>query len=114
MTVGLIGLRFEVVRAGELNVLRTARRNLDAPRLLMGRPTPYVGRERELRLLDEVLDECIDDRVSRCVLVTGQPGIGKSRLAGEWLARGGRMVADSSATQRDGPEAPLFRKTRMS
>ncbi len=90
VTVGLIGLRFEVVRNGALNELRTARRNLDAPRLLMGRPTPYVGRERELRLLDEVLDECINDQVSRTVLVTGQPGIGKSRLAGEWLARGGR------------------------
>jgi tetratricopeptide (TPR) repeat protein len=90
VTVGLIGLRFEVVRSGELNELRTARRNLDAARLLMGRPTPYVGRDRELRLLDEVLDECINDGVSRTVLVTGQPGIGKSRLAGEWLARGGR------------------------
>ncbi len=90
VTVGLIGLRFEVVRTGQLNELRTARRNLDAPRLLMGRPTPYVGRDRELRLLDEVLDECINEGVSRTVLVTGQPGIGKSRLAGEWLARGGR------------------------
>ncbi len=74
----------------QLNELRTARRNLDAPRLLMGRPTPYVGRDRELRLLDEVLDECINEGVSRTVLVTGHPGIGKSRLAGEWLARGGR------------------------
>jgi tetratricopeptide (TPR) repeat protein len=90
VTVGLIGLRFEVVRTGALNELRTARRNLDTARLLMGRPTPYLGRDRELRLLDEVLDECINDQVSRTVLVTGHPGIGKSRLAAEWLARGGR------------------------
>ena len=90
VTSALIGLRFEVQRSGSRHLLLAARRDLDPPRLLMGRPTPHVGRDRELRMLDSVLDECVDERVSRTVIVTGPPGIGKSRLAGEWLGRGGR------------------------
>jgi serine/threonine protein kinase/tetratricopeptide (TPR) repeat protein len=90
VTRGLIGLRFEVQRSGSNHLLLAARRDLDPPRLLMGRPTPHVGRERELRMLDSVLDECAEDRVARTVIVTGPPGMGKSRLAGEWLGRGGR------------------------
>ncbi|MEY4545596.1 MAG: hypothetical protein RL685_1791 [Pseudomonadota bacterium] len=81
VTLGLIGLRFEVERAGPLIRLLAARTEFDAPRRLMGRFTPHLGRERELRTLDGVLDECASESVSRMVLVTGSPGIGKSRLA---------------------------------
>ncbi|HYO95060.1 MAG TPA: AAA family ATPase, partial [Polyangiaceae bacterium] len=45
---------------------------------------------RELRMLDQALDECVVDAVSRAVVVTGPPGIGKSRLTSEWITRGGR------------------------
>jgi predicted ATPase len=41
-------------------------------------------------MLDGLLDECVTERVTRTVIVTGPPGMGKSRLAGEWLGRGGR------------------------
>ena len=71
-------------------MLLSARRDFDAPRQLMGRPSPCVGRDRELRTLDEALNECMVESVSRVVVITGSPGIGKSRLASEWLARGGR------------------------
>ena len=90
ITLGLVGLRFEVQRVGDASILLAARSDFDAPRMLMGRPTPYVGRDREMRTLDEALNECVVDTVSRAVVVTGPPGIGKSRLAGEWVARGGR------------------------
>lgn len=90
VTLGLVGLRFEVQKADGVSMLLSARRDFDAPRQLMGRPSPCVGRDRELRTLDEALNECMVEGVSRVVVVTGPPGIGKSRLASEWLARGGR------------------------
>jgi len=90
VTLGLVGLRFEVQKVEGISMLLSARRDFDAPRQLMGRPSPCVGRDRELRTLDEALNECMVDSVSRVVVVTGPPGIGKSRLASEWLARGGR------------------------
>ena len=85
LTVGLIGLRFELRPVGSRTALVRERRGFQHPRPLMGKPTPCVGRDKELKLLQGVLDECINDSVSRAVLVTGPPGIGKSRLASEWL-----------------------------
>src|SRR6185436_16196233 len=54
-------------------------------RRLLGRPSPCVGRERELRALGDILSECIDEGVARPVLVTAPPGAGKSRLRHEFL-----------------------------
>jgi tetratricopeptide (TPR) repeat protein len=85
LTIGLIGLRFELSSVGSRTVLVGERRGFQHPRPLMGKPTPCVGRDKELKLLQGVLDECVNDSVSRAVLVTGPPGIGKSRLASEWL-----------------------------
>jgi tetratricopeptide (TPR) repeat protein len=78
------------------------------PRPLLGRLTPCVGRERELRLLEETLAASFEDASARVCLLTGPPGSGKSRLARElihgaarrqrfdlWRARGepARMVS---------------------
>jgi tetratricopeptide (TPR) repeat protein len=87
LTVGLVGLRFELKNAGGRMVLAGERRGFQPPRPLMGKTTPCVGRDKELSLLLGVLDECINDSVSRAVVVTGPPGIGKSRLANEWLVQ---------------------------
>jgi class 3 adenylate cyclase/tetratricopeptide (TPR) repeat protein len=46
---------------------------------------PFVGREEELRLLKEMLHATARERRARLVSVTGIPGIGKSRLAWEFL-----------------------------
>jgi len=57
------------------------------PKLLMGKRTPCVGRDKELTLLLAMLAECTSDRVARSVLVTAEPGMGKSRLMSELLTR---------------------------
>src|SRR5919108_5256097 len=59
-----------------------------------------VGRDREVKLLDRLLDEVRAGR-SRFVVVTGEAGIGKTFLLAEltrradargWLALGGRAA----------------------
>jgi class 3 adenylate cyclase/tetratricopeptide (TPR) repeat protein len=46
---------------------------------------PFVGRDEELRLLKDFLHATSRERRARLVSVTGQAGIGKSRLAWEFL-----------------------------
>ena len=48
--------------------------------------TPLFGRDSELGLLDQCLDEALEGQ-PRVVLGEGPPGIGKTRLAAELLAR---------------------------
>jgi len=57
----------------------------DEPALLRAAATPFVGRARELGELHAALARATDDRVCRLVTVAGPPGIGKSRLAHEFL-----------------------------
>ena len=65
-----------------------------------------VGREQELRRLSRVLDEAFTG-IGRLVLISGEPGVGKTRLAVEVLERarrrGGRSVV---GTCWDGAGAP--------
>jgi class 3 adenylate cyclase/tetratricopeptide (TPR) repeat protein len=55
-----------------------------------GRPIsiagPYVGREEELELLENVFARVVRDRRAQLVTIFGDPGIGKSRLAKEFHA----------------------------
>jgi class 3 adenylate cyclase/tetratricopeptide (TPR) repeat protein len=51
-----------------------------------GGPAELVGRDRELAILEAELERSARGE-SRCVLITGEAGIGKTRLAGELLAR---------------------------
>jgi serine/threonine protein kinase len=46
----------------------------------------FLGREREMASLQAVVDECLDEKIARPVLLLGPPGIGKSRLLREFLA----------------------------
>ena len=87
MTAGLLGPRFEVMQKGKVHLLIQKKEELEAPRLLLGKPTRCVGRDGELAHLDAVLEECIQDREPRVVLVTAAAGVGKSRLASEFLSR---------------------------
>jgi len=67
--------------------------NVDQPALLRVSPTPFVGRARELAILTAAFDAAVDYEASRLVTVVGAPGIGKSRLAGEFLT-----MLDDAAT----------------
>jgi len=56
------------------------------PRELMGKEIAMVGRDQELRWLHDLYEDCRATPESRLVLVAGEPGIGKSRLAFEFLS----------------------------
>ena len=58
-------------------------------RTLLGRPTPFVGRRRELMTLRALVHESADESVARVALVTGRAGAGKSRLLHELIAVAG-------------------------
>jgi predicted ATPase len=49
-----------------------------------GLEAPFVGRERELKLMKELFHGCAAERRAHLVSVTGIAGIGKSRLAWEF------------------------------
>jgi eukaryotic-like serine/threonine-protein kinase len=110
VTAGLLDTRFLVRQdSGALELVGEQAHAADAGRMLLGKPTPCVGRERELVSLEGVFAEVVADDVARAVLVTAPAGIGKSRLRFEllrtlehrgdphevWTARGDPMRAGS-------------------
>jgi tetratricopeptide (TPR) repeat protein len=87
VTAGLLGERFEVRQDSQGRALMGKRGEAESSRTLLGKATPFVGRDRELGILDLTLRECVDESVARAVLVTGPAGQGKSRLRHEFAAR---------------------------
>jgi len=88
VTRGLLDVRFRLGRtASGAHTLLSEEVTLDASRPLLGKPTPCVGREAELGMLELVLAGCLEDAAPRAVLVTAPPGAGKSRLRHELLRR---------------------------
>jgi class 3 adenylate cyclase/tetratricopeptide (TPR) repeat protein len=55
---------------------------------------PFVGRDEELHLLQDLYHATVKERRARLVSVTGQAGIGKSRLAWEFLKYIDGLVED--------------------
>ncbi|WP_437597219.1 protein kinase [Sorangium sp. So ce590] len=108
VTAALIGARFDVTEDAAGRVLHGARDERTAQ--LLGRPTTYVGRERELAMLVAEVDRCIDEGAAGAVLVTAEAGMGKSRLRQElirklrergdrievWIGQGDPMGAGSA------------------
>ena len=86
VTAGLLGNRFEV--AGDEGGL-TLRGELEeeTARTVLGKPTPFIGRERELGRLLDTFRECASEPVARAVLITAAAGAGKSRLRYELTRR---------------------------
>ena len=88
VTAGLLDAGFELSRSARgIFQLQGERAERDGPRPLMGRPTPFVGREQELALLELTLSTSIEEPTARTMLVTGAAGAGKSRLIHEFLRR---------------------------
>lgn len=87
VTAALLEQSFVLQReAAPIRVLQE-RSEQQASRLVLGRPTPFVGRDKELSLLERTLNECVEDSVARVALVVGAPGQGKSRLRHELVTR---------------------------
>jgi eukaryotic-like serine/threonine-protein kinase len=56
-----------------------AERKEEKPRTAL----PFVGRDRELTLLRALNEECVTEGTTKTVVISGPPGIGKTRLAHE-------------------------------
>lgn len=75
-------------RTAPLDAYRAIPRTRPWPGRQRGSHTgPFVGRDRELRELNELFEGVVRDRRSRLVSITGIAGIGKSRLAWELAER---------------------------
>lgn len=93
VTAGLLGARFEIGGDADGLELRGERAVHEVSRTVLGKPTACVGRDRELAVLDGVFSECVEEGVARVVLVTGAPGIGKSRIRDEFVRSPKRQAA---------------------
>ncbi|MFL5345359.1 MAG: protein kinase domain-containing protein [Hyalangium sp.] len=87
-TAGLLGSSFQLSRpeSGTF-LLHGHQADSDDSRTLLGHPTPCVGREQELSLLELLFTSCAEEPSARAVLVTAPVGMGKSRLRHEFLRR---------------------------
>jgi class 3 adenylate cyclase/tetratricopeptide (TPR) repeat protein len=56
------------------------------PRGVQGQRTPLVGRDAELHLLESLFSRVVRERRPHLVTIVGAPGIGKTRLAREFIA----------------------------
>ena len=108
VAAGLLDLRFAIHGDEAGLVLARERDVTDTKRTLLGKPTPCVGRERELGSLHAMYAECVSEPKAQIVVVTAPAGVGKSRLRHElvqriasgagpqpeiWIARGDSMSA---------------------
>jgi len=104
-SAGLLDAAFEIESRGELRLLVAEHDALEVGRTLLGKQTPCLGRDNEIRTLCDVLEESIGDPAARLALVTGNAGLGKSRVVSElarvarargvevWVGRGDPMSA---------------------
>jgi hypothetical protein len=83
----LIEARFDVRAEGATQILLREKAQANVARTLLGKPTTCVGRERELRVLEEYWEACVSEPVGRIVLVLAPAGVGKTRLAHELVGR---------------------------
>ncbi|MGZ3451817.1 MAG: serine/threonine-protein kinase [Polyangiales bacterium] len=86
-TAGLLDARFEIAGDEHGLVLRRERETPEATRKLLGKPTPFVGRERELSVLEGIFRQSVEEPMAQVALVTAEAGAGKSRLRHELVAR---------------------------
>jgi class 3 adenylate cyclase/tetratricopeptide (TPR) repeat protein len=77
-------------KATPLRAFTAVRAKSTIPEQARGLPAmraALVGRERELKLLLDTIERARADRAVHVVTLLGEPGVGKSRLVGECLAR---------------------------
>lgn len=84
ITTALIEPHFHVERRGASYHLGT-RRDAEGVRTLLGRPIPWVGRQRELLALTSLFDEVSTESSARAIILTAPAGMGKTRLRAEFI-----------------------------
>src|SRR5205823_13092669 len=93
VTASLLGTRFAIERrkiplaGGEVAWVSREVAGDEPVRSVLGRHTPTLGRDRELQLLAETVADGVEQSAARAVLVTGEAGIGKSRLRRDLMER---------------------------
>jgi eukaryotic-like serine/threonine-protein kinase len=113
LTASLLDERFEIVAEDRGGILKGEHAPISGERMLLGRPSPCVGREGELARLASVYEECVAEGVARAVVVLAPAGVGKSRLAKELVRRlHGRgapsaWIAQADRSRRGSPLALL-------
>jgi eukaryotic-like serine/threonine-protein kinase len=98
VTTRLLDAHFDVRARGRGYTLHGEQELALGTRLLLGRATPCVGRDMELRTLEQLFEECTEEPAARAALVTAPPGTGKSRLTQE-LLRAVRARAEAVSVQ---------------
>ena len=71
----------------EIHAALSFRASPTSPRGVPGMVGPCLGRDVQLAQLHELSDGCLTGRQGRLVTVTGEAGLGKSRLISEWVAQ---------------------------
>jgi serine/threonine protein kinase/tetratricopeptide (TPR) repeat protein len=84
LTAPLLEGRFEL-RQTDRGKLLGREHDTEGTRTLLGKPTAWVGRARELATLIGTFEECVAESAPRVVIVTAQPGVGKTRLQHELI-----------------------------
>lgn len=102
-TAALLDSRFDVRAVEQGYLLKGLRETYEPTRTVLGRKTRCVGRKREISMLEATLSEAFLENVASAVLITGAPGIGKSRLAAE-IARSARRSIPGIQVMRGGAE----------
>jgi len=86
-TARLLGDRFVVRPEGDDLALVREGASPHSRTSVLGRETQCIGRDREIGLIASIFDESRDEPDVRVVWVVGAPGIGKTRVRDEVLAR---------------------------
>jgi tetratricopeptide (TPR) repeat protein len=109
---GLVAAAFDL-RGDEAGLLLHGERAAEGKRTLLGKPTPFVGREREMLTLTAIYDEVRAESAAHAVVVVAGAGMGKSRLRQELVrhlrAREGDVPAAATGRAASGVSEPPHR-----
>jgi tetratricopeptide (TPR) repeat protein len=84
----LLDARFEIVVEPDGRARLLFEKGLrEAPKTVLGKDVPCLGRDREIRELHSQFEAAIEDEQARVLMMTGPAGCGKSRVAYEFLER---------------------------